>query len=116
MGILGAKESPGRLETRSKRSRSKSYVYPIAREYYQARLAGPAASASWLSSRLKVFREMVAARVPYYGQQVLPHSNLLDPHFRSQFADFLGIAQRKAQVARSQRAARFSHVYSYHSY
>lgn len=37
---------------------------------------------------LKFFREMIAARVPYYRQQILPHSNLLDPHFRSQFASF----------------------------
>jgi len=58
-------------------------------------------------TRLKLFREVVAARVPYYGQQVLPHSNLLDPHFRSQFAVFLEIGRRKVRASRPRRAARF---------
>lgn len=40
---------------------------------------------------------MVAACVPYYRQQVLPHSNLLDPHLRSQFAGFFVFVRTKAQ-------------------
>lgn len=52
-----------------------------------------------LTLRLKFFRKMVAACVPYDGQQVLPHSNLLDPHLRSQFADFFVYARRKAQFS-----------------
>lgn len=58
-------------------------------------------------SRLKLFREVVAARVPYYRQQILPHSNLLDPHFRSQFAGFLGIGEKRAQVSRLQGYPRY---------
>lgn len=49
--------------------------------------------------QLKFFRKMIAACVPYYGQQVLPHSNLLDPHLRSQFACFFVYARRKAQFS-----------------
>jgi hypothetical protein len=70
-------------------------------------LAGPALYFLAEYTRLKLFRKMVAARVPYYGQQVLPHSNLLDPHFRSQFAVFLGIGWRKPRASRPQRAAWF---------
>lgn len=36
-----------------------------------------------------LFGKVVAARVSYYGQEILPHSNLLYPHLRSQFAKFL---------------------------
>ncbi|KAG7206706.1 hypothetical protein KM043_000380 [Ampulex compressa] len=59
--------------------------------------ASPSALSSSLDLWLKLFRKVVAARVPYYGQQVLPHSNLLDPHLRSQFAGCFVFARRKAQ-------------------
>lgn len=36
--------------------------------------------------QLKFFGEVIAAGVTDYRQKVLPHSNLLYPHFRSQFA------------------------------
>lgn len=85
------------LDISSKQEPSIYTEYSLAAVVYLA--SPPFALLASFNLRLKFFRKMIAARVPYYGQQVLPHSNLLDPHLRSQFACFFVYARRKAQFS-----------------